>query len=266
MHFQIDALAYTNQLRHLYPQQKLIFALGVLLLALMAHPITQLLIVMWMSVWTVGYARIPVKMYLHLLMMAGMFLLMSLPALVFNVVPVEQLAVIQADRLGGISLGSWYGYLSWHGLMQAIAVGSRSIACVSCLLFMLCTVPFNEGLHLLRQLKVPGILIDLLALMYRFVFLFVYTAAELGLAQQARGGYRTRRRWLHSVSLLIGQLALRTLQRYQQFSLGLAARGFTGELQVWSGQKYSYSQRYALEALFGCIVLLAVERWQWIGA
>ena len=95
--------------------------------------------------------------------------------------------------------------------------------------------------------------------MYRFIFIFLKTAAELGLAQRARGGYRDRRRWLHSLSLLIGQLVWRSLRRYQQFSLGLAARGFSGEFQVYSGQKAAYSKRYALESLLGCGGLILLE-------
>ena len=74
-------------------------------------------------------------------------------------------------------------------MQQAMTVGMRSLSCACCLLFVLYTVPFSEGLQVLRQLKVPPLLTDLLLLMYRFVFLFLKTAAELGLAQRARGGY-----------------------------------------------------------------------------
>ncbi len=137
----------------------------------------------------------------------------------------------------------------------------RSLACVSSLLFLLCTVPFTELLQTMRQLGVPAILTELLLLMYRFVFILLKTVWELSLAQQARGGYRTWGRALHSSSLLVGQLLKRTLQRYQEFSLGVAARGFTGEFQVWSVPHYRYSKRYALEALLGCGGLLGLEWW-----
>uniref|UniRef100_A0ACD5H414 Uncharacterized protein n=1 Tax=Desertifilum tharense IPPAS B-1220 TaxID=1781255 RepID=A0ACD5H414_9CYAN len=59
MHHHLDAYAYTNRLRPLPPQQKLIFALVVLGIASIAHPATQGLILIWLSVWIVGYARIP---------------------------------------------------------------------------------------------------------------------------------------------------------------------------------------------------------------
>ncbi|MEN9272069.1 MAG: hypothetical protein Q6K18_02705, partial [Gloeomargarita sp. DG_1_5_bins_55] len=59
MHHHLDVYAYGNALRPLPPAQKLGFALVMLLLAGVGHPGTQMGIVVWMSVWIVGYARIP---------------------------------------------------------------------------------------------------------------------------------------------------------------------------------------------------------------
>jgi cobalt/nickel transport system permease protein len=81
MHHHLDVYTYSNHLRQISPQQKLWFVIAVILIALMTHPITQLLIVVWLGVWTIGYARIPAKVYLNVLMVAGLFLLTSIPAL-----------------------------------------------------------------------------------------------------------------------------------------------------------------------------------------
>lgn len=261
MNLKIDTLAYNNRLRKLPPEQKLIFALGVELIALVAHAPTQLFIIVWMGIWTVVYAGIPLKVYLKLITFASFFVLTSLPALLFNLVSNNQMNLAQADQWDGISLGKWYLYISRSGGEQAIVVSLRSLACVSCLFFILCTVPFIELLQTLRRLKVPVILTELLLLMYHFVFILLKTAYELGLAQQARGGYRTKGLAMRSVSLLIGQLMQRTLQGYHQFSMGVASRGFAGEFQVWTGPPMRYSKRYALEAILGCTCLLGMEWW-----
>lgn len=47
-------------------------------MALCTHAPTQLLIVLWMGVWTVGYARIPARVYLRLIALASGFVLVSL--------------------------------------------------------------------------------------------------------------------------------------------------------------------------------------------
>lgn len=259
MTLEIDAIAYRNRLRYLPPAQKLVFALVVLFISLFSHAPTQFLIILWMGVWIIGYAGIPWRIYLRLIALASLFLLMGLPALIMNIAPTTQLEFVQLDQLSGINLGSWYLYISRSGSQEAGVVFMRSLACVSCLFFILCTVPFIEFVQTMRRLNVPVILTDLLLLMYRFVFILLKTAKELKLAQQARNGYRTWRLTMHSLGLLVGQLFLRTLQRYHQFSLGLAARGFTGEFPVGLLHHYRYSKRYVLEAILGCGGLLGVE-------
>lgn len=259
MHHHLDAYTYTNRLRQVSPQQKLLFAIVVLLIALLAHPITQLLIALWLALWTIGYARIPAKLYWHVLLAAGLFLLTSLPALILEVVPLAQIASAQRDQIGGVAVGNWYLFMSQRGLIQALQISFRSLACTSCLLFILFTIPFTDLLIVLRQWRIPALLTDLLLLMYRFVFLFLEVVSELQLAQRARGGYRTRRRWIYSVGLLISQLLVRSLQHYQQFSLAIASRGFNGEFQVWSNRSYRYSKRHALESVLGSFGLIILD-------
>lgn len=259
MHHHLDAYAYTNRLRSLPPQQKLSFALVVMGIALVAHPITQGLIVIWLSIWTVGYARIPARVYGSVLGVMLVFLLTSIPALVLEIVPLHQRAMVQENSWAGLVVGNWYGFISQPGLLQAVAVGMRSLACTACLLFILFTIPFAELLAVLRQCRVPTVFIDLLLLMYRFIFLLLDVLTQLQLAQRARGGYRTRQRWMQSARLLVSQLLVRSLQRYQQFSLGLAARGFNGNLHVESNVSYCYSKRYAVESLLGCVGLVVLD-------
>lgn len=261
MNLQIDTLAYTNRLRKLPPEQKLLFGLAVLAIAAIGNTPAHVIIIFWMAVWTVGYARIPARVYLKLLALASLFLLISWPALVVNVVSPDRIELIKADRWSGFSLGWWHFYVSRSASVLAIAISLRSLASISCLLFILCTVPFTQILQALRRLGMPVILTELLMLMYRFVFILLNTGDRLKLAQQVRGGYRTRRLTLYSISLLVGQLLNRTLQRYQQFSLGVAARGFRGNFIVWDSPNYSYSMRYALEGIIGASLLLGIEWW-----
>jgi cobalt/nickel transport system permease protein len=121
--------------------------------------------------------------------------------------------------------------------------------------FILLTVPFTEILQILRQLRCPELVTELLLLMYRFIFSLLAIADELWIAQNSRCGYRTWKRGMHSLGILIGQLLQRTLENYRQVSLSLASRGFNGELRVWHSYPYKPSRRYIFEAVFGCTVL-----------
>jgi cobalt/nickel transport system permease protein len=92
-------------------------------------------------------------------------------------------------------------------------------------------------------------------LMYRFIFTLLAIVDELWMAQNSRCGYRTWRRGMSSLGILIGQLLQRVLINYRQVSLSLAARGFNGELQVWNSRPHRSSNRYSIEAIVGCSIL-----------
>ncbi len=261
MNHQIDSLAYTNRLRGLPPTHKLSFAIALLILSLVSHPAVQLSIALWLAVWIVIYAGIPGKLYLRLLSLPLMFLLTSLPALAMGGIELSQIQTMQWDiwQGWGISIGNLYLYVSRTGLYQVSLLFPRTLASTSCMYFILLTVPFTEILQILRQLRCPELVTELLLLMYRFIFSLLAIADELWIAQNSRCGYRTWKRGMHSLGILIGQLLQRTLENYRQVSLSLAARGFNGELRVWNSYPYKPSRRYTFEAVFGCTVLTTLS-------
>jgi cobalt/nickel transport system permease protein len=257
MNHQIDSLAYTNRLRGLPPTHKLSFAIALLILSLVSHAIVQLSIALWLTVWIVIYAGIPGKLYLRLLSLPLMFLLTSLPAFAIGGIQLNQIQTTQWDiwQGWGISFGNLYLYVSRTGIHQISLLVARTLASTSCMYFILLTIPFTEILQILRQLRLPPLLTELLLLMYRFIFSLLAIADELWVAQNSRCGYRTWKLGMRSLSILIGQLLQRTLVNYRQVSLSLAARGFNGELRVWHSYPYKPSRRYTFEAVFGCTVL-----------
>lgn len=206
MRIQIDTLAYTNRLRWLAPEQKLLFAIALLIIAAFTHPLVQILIAIWISIWTVIYAGIPVKTYLKLVYVASLFWLTSLPALVINGVDIAHLHLVNNDSIAGLNVGAYYIYISSHGIEQGLTILTRAIASLSCLYFVMFTIPFTELLQTLRRVGVPVLLTDILLLMYRFIFVLLNTASELWTAQQSRGGYSTFNIGMKSLALLIGQL------------------------------------------------------------
>jgi cobalt/nickel transport system permease protein len=261
MSLKLDTLAYTNQLRGLPPEHKLIFALTTLLISLATHPPVQILIALWMGIWTVVYAKIPAGIYIRILAVASFFWLTSLPALIINGASVADIAQVQSDSWFGLNFGYYYIYISRSGFSQALTIFTRAFASVSCLYFLMLTVPFTEVLQTLRRFKFPSLLIELLLLMYRFIFILWNTATDLSIAQKSRLGYRDFRTGIKSLALLVAQLLKRTLQKYSQFCLGLEARGMNGEFRVYAPRRYRPSKRYILEAVIGSVILISLEWW-----
>ena len=255
MSHQIDSLAYGNRLRWLPPRHKLSFAIVLLMLSLISPPIVQGLISIWVFIWIVCYAGIPANIYFKLLALPLSFWIASLPAFVINGADIQTQAVIADVWQGlGMNLGRFYIYVSNYELQQVARLLIRALASTSCMYFILLTTPFTEVLQVLRQLRCPALLTELLLLMYRFIFTLLAIVDDLWMAQNSRCGYRTWRRGMSSLGILIGQLLQRVLINYRQVSLSLAARGFNGELQVWNSRPHRSSSRYAIEAIVGCSI------------
>ncbi len=263
MHHHIDSLVYQNRLRSLPPEHKLILAIGLFILSYLAPTFVQIMITVWLGIWIVGYARIPIKIYGELLLIPLSFWLVSVPALVISGVGLEDISLVQADVWQGIKIGSFYLYFSQQGIEQARELFPRAIALTSCLYFVLLTIPFADIWRILNSCGCPTIIIELLALMYRFIFVLTATANEILTAQSARMGYGNWRLGMRSLALIASQLLRRTLENYRQIYMVLESRGFRGELRFWHGRRYQANWRYIIEALAGYLLLLVGTGWHY---
>jgi cobalt/nickel transport system permease protein len=108
---------------------------------------------------------------------------------------------------------------------------------VTCLLFLALTTPATHLVAGLRRIGIPAEIAELALLIYRFLFLLTDTAETMHAAQAARLGHSTYRRHLSSLSLLIANLMPRALSRARALEVGLAARGWRGELRVLSPER-----------------------------
>ena len=256
MHHQIDSLAYQNKLRFLPPHHKFIFATFLFMLGYLSPPPWQISITIWLGIWIIIYGGIPYKTYLQLLGIPLSFWLMSLPALTVGITLESNLINVSADVQWGLPVGDFYLYLSKEGIRQGIILLTRAIALTSTLYFVLLTIPLAETLQLLRKIGFPPLILELLILMYRFIFLLTDTVLELLDAQKSRNGYINWKTSMRSLALVISQLLRRTLDNYRQISLGLTSRGFQGQLQFWHSTRHRPSLRYSLEAIAGSLCLL----------
>jgi cobalt/nickel transport system permease protein len=125
--------------------------------------------------------------------------------------------------------------------------------------FLLLTTPLNELVQVLRQLGMPPLLLELMVHIYGFIFTLWKIVDDITVAQRARSGYGTLQQSLASLGLLIGQLLERSLSSYRGLSMGMAARGFQGELRVLASSHHRPSRRHQVEAISGCALLGALS-------
>jgi len=152
----------------------------------------------------------------------------------------------------------------WHiaynptGAQTALCAGLRALAALSVTLLFAFTVPTPSWLTMLRRLRVPEALLDLILLTYRTIFLLDNGQTAILRAQRNRLGYRDARRSLHSCGLAVSALFIRAITHSQRLERGLAARNYTGRLVVLMPPSATRSRHMllalAIPALIGAAV------------
>lgn len=261
---QIDSLSYMNALRPLSPMWKCGFAVMMLLLSYLTHPAVQVAIACWMTIWTVGYARIPVKYYAALIGAACLFFAASVPALIVELHPVRG-ELTFPHEVAAFTLLNWKVTVTSTGLLLAAKLFLRILASLTCVSFILFSTPFSELLQVLKKVRVPALVLEIMQIMYRFLFILFETVQDMYLAQQARGGQTGFKNRLKDTATLIMQMFMKTMQQYRSLSNGLMSRGFTDDIPLAPYQGSPVPLRYKLESWVGFMLLLLLEIWLRLG-
>ena len=164
----------------------------------------------------------------------------SLLALPVALVALPLLFTQAGGVLAHFELGFASLTVSQAGLVRFFSVVMKTWLSFQTALLLAALSPFNDILLALRALGVPRLLVALMALMWRYLFVLVGTAARLLQARAARsalpqlptkrpgGSLAWRARVVGGMS---GTLMLRSFERAERIYAAMLARGFDGEIR-----------------------------------
>jgi len=215
----IEQSAYANRWRHVAPAAKALFALGGFIAAFAARqPLAAMVVAGLIVSVTLAGAKVPVGRYLRVAAPALFFLGISCLSLAFS---------LNLDNDGQ--------FQSLHptpaGLQKVAEVGARSLGALAALLFLVLTTPLIDLIALLRRLKTPEVLLEIMVLCYRMLFVFSAAVHDTVTAQSARLGYATSRLALRSLGGLAANLTVQIWQRAHDLHVAAQARNNDGPLR-----------------------------------
>lgn len=112
-----------------------------------------------------------------------------------------------------------------EGLYHGFGVILRVYCDVTWLAITMITIPFNQILKALRWYRVPTILVDTLALMYRYAFLLHEEFTRMNMAALSRGGRNSQWQTIKTLSRITAQIFMRTYDRSERIFQAMVARG-----------------------------------------
>lgn len=224
--FIIDKLAYSSKLRYKNPAVKAAFAVGSLLICVGARSfVISLIILVIMGGLTVLSGRISVLRYFGLMMIPFSFLALSTLAIVFNLSE-------QPLNLFNIPVGSVYLAVSQNSLREGILLVVVALASVSCLYFLTLSTTMIDLLALLQRLHCPKLMVELMMLIYRYIFVLLDMASAISTSQKCRLGNKDFMTELRSVGQLLAVLLIRSLKKSSLLYDAMESRCYDGDIRV----------------------------------
>lgn len=259
----IDSLAYASRFRPVHPGKKVLITVSLLILAVALQSITVgILLVVGMGILSVWGGGTPFRLYVRLLKIPLVFIGLSLIAIVVNVVPVAAggtslgpgpsagyaasagLGVYAGFGIPGsgisgpgvsVSLGSIAFVITAEGLYRGARLAASAFGAVSCLYFLALSTPLTDIFYVLEKLKCPFLIIELMLLIYRFVFILWSVAGELGKAADSRLGNLDFKTAVRTSGQMFATLFIRALKRSSAIYDAMESRGYNGRINVLPG-------------------------------
>lgn len=223
MMIKIDDYAYISGLKDVHPVEKLSFALIFLLFTILTKNIwVACFTFVVMSIGVLFKAKIPFIPYLKLLFAPFVFLMTSLAAILFSIVPIDQ---ENLDVLWMVQIGLWKIYISSSSIQQSYELAATILASVSCLYFLVLSTPLHQLIWVLKKVKLPNVFVELMGITYRFIFVLLEKVNEIYIAQSSRLGYQNYRSWFASVGQLIVSLFVKSMRSAKELQIAIDSRG-----------------------------------------
>ena len=220
-----DRYAYQSRLRRVSPLPKLLLTAVALVVCLCCNSVAVgLATLVLMGVLITALGGLPPRVYLHFLKVPLVFLVIGTLTIVAGAYPAGT-EVAAALPVGD----SLWGFTA-DGLLTGGRLFCKALGAVGCMYFLTLNTPVTDLTMALEKLHVPRLLVELMELIYRFIFVLAESAANIRTAQDSRLGYRGFRRSLSSLGMLASMVFLRAWRKAERIYTALESRGYTGSL------------------------------------
>ena len=247
-----DRCAYLSRLRLVDPIPKLWFSLTALLVCVFAESVAVgLFTLAVLSGLNVALGGQRVRDVVHFLKVPLAFLVVG--CLTILIRPIGEAEALWAFRL----FGRFRWGITAYYLRLALLVLCKALGAISAMYFLSMNTPITDLTMALERLHVPKLLVELMELIYRFIFLLSGEAGRIRVAQESRLGYQNFRQSIRSLGELASAVFLRSLHRGNRVYAALESRGYTGSLTTLPGQYAPGAWFYPMAAgVAACQILI----------
>lgn len=247
----IDAHAQRSRLGGISPGVKLVLTVVPVIICISFRSIAlPVLLFACMTCVTVFMGKTPFLYYIRLLKVPALFILAGAIAILIQVGGVPQ-GVMQL-RLGGFFL-----CVTDTSREQAFFVILKALGSISCLYMLSLSTPMGVIIGALRRTRVPAVMIELMYLIYRYIFVLLETQTNMQNAAASRLGYNGVRTSVSTALNTSMNLLFLSFRRSSDCFAAMESRCYDGEIRFLE-KKPGTRPGEILSALSFCMILILV--------
>ena len=222
----LEDIAQRNALREVNPYCKLAAGLGAIVLSLLsASYIPPLFIALVMTAALILLARIDVRTYAALFGIP--FLFAGLSVAVIVLITGGREVFWSWNIVSGLTLS-----ITRESINEGFFVFCRFLGGMSALCFISLTTPMTDLFVVMRQCRIPVVLIELSMIIYRTIFILLHQLMQIYQAQIMRMGYSSLRESIHSFATLCGAVFIASWTAGEDLIQAMDARCYRGKFAI----------------------------------
>lgn len=248
--YSIDFYAYASKIRKWNADFKVYLSVLTLILCIVLdNQYVSVAVIIAMAYLTVIKGEIPVIEYLSILVIPITFILLSTftIAIDFSKEPIGQY---------NLYLGFCYVFTSTVQLKKMTFLILKILAAISALQMMTLSTPTSEIIYVLRKAHVPKIVVELMSLIYRYIFILMDVSAEMKNSAKSRQGYCDFKTSCYTFGSIASNMLIISLNRANAYYDAMEARCYDGDLVFLEEDKKVDTMQIALAAVFIIFLIL----------
>ena len=248
--YSIDFYAYASKIRQWNAAFKVYLSILTLLLCvILDNPYVSIVVIVVMAYLTVIKGKIPLIEYLSILAIPITFILLSTftIAIDFSKQPIGQY---------NLYFGFCYVFTSTAQLKKMIFLILKIFAAISALQMMTLSTPASEIIYVLRKAHVPNIIVELMILIYRYIFILMDVSVKMKNSAKARHGYCDFKTSCYTFGSIASNMLIISLKKANAYYDAMEARGYDGDIVFLEEDKKVEIAQLAVAAVFIIFLIL----------
>ena len=222
--FSIDFYAYTSKIRHWNATFKVSISAMILILCIVLdNPYVSVVVIMAMAYLTIMKGELLGTEYLSILSIPFIFILLGTVtiAIDFSKQPIGQY---------NLYLGFCYVFTSQAKLKEVGFLILKVFAAISALQMMTLSTPSSEIIYVFRKAHVPMLIVELMNLIYRYIFILLDVYTKMRNSAESRLGYGDFKTSCYTFGSIASNMLVVSLQKANTYYDAMEARCYDGDL------------------------------------